>query len=197
MHTHKNTHTTKHYKIININKIIYTPKIYRIAEEKKNAGNDHYKAQNYPTALSCYSDAIAVCPDTASYYGNRSACHMMLGDYKSALEDARRSVQLDPKFEKGFVRIAKCCVALGDVVGAEQAIKSTLEIDVTNKQVAAEIQNCKNLRTHSTTATNCFKQRDYRTAIYHADNALKLAPAGLKFKLLKAECLALLGRIEV
>lgn len=33
--------------------------------------------------------------------------------------------------------------------------------------------------------------------VYHADGALKIASACLKFKLLKAECLALLGRVEV
>lgn len=33
--------------------------------------------------------------------------------------------------------------------------------------------------------------------VFHADGALKLAPACSKFKLLKAECLALLGRVEV
>lgn len=33
--------------------------------------------------------------------------------------------------------------------------------------------------------------------VYHADGALKIAPACLKFKLLKAESLALLGRTEV
>lgn len=33
--------------------------------------------------------------------------------------------------------------------------------------------------------------------VYHADGALKIAPACPKFKLTKAECLALLGRVEV
>lgn len=35
------------------------------------------------------------------------------------------------------------------------------------------------------------------STVYHADSALKVAPACLKFKLLKAESLALLGRTEV
>lgn len=34
-------------------------------------------------------------------------------------------------------------------------------------------------------------------SVYHADGALKIAPACSKFRLLKAECLALLGRVEV
>lgn len=33
--------------------------------------------------------------------------------------------------------------------------------------------------------------------VYHVDSALKISPACLKYKLLKAECLALLGRTEV
>lgn len=169
----------------------------RIAEEKKNAGNDHYKAQNYQTALRCYSDAIAICPETPAYYGNRAACHMMLADYKAALEDSRRAVQIDNTFEKGYMRIAKCCVALGDTVAAEQAIKRILELNAKSTIVSAEIQSCKQLRIHEDTARSCYQSQDFRTAVYHADSALKIAPAGLKFKLLKAECLALLGRITV
>ncbi len=61
-----------------------------------------------------------LCPDCPAFYGNRAACHMMLGQFVQALEDARRSVQLDHSFVKGYVRIAKCCVFLGDVNSARQ-----------------------------------------------------------------------------
>lgn len=37
----------------------------------------------------------------------------MLGQYKQALEDAKRSVALDSSFTKGYVRAAKCLLALG------------------------------------------------------------------------------------
>jgi DnaJ family protein C protein 7 len=47
---------------------------------------------------------------------------MMLGQYVQALEDARTSVQLDHSFVKGYVRVAKCCVALGDVNAAKQVM---------------------------------------------------------------------------
>lgn len=60
-----------------------------------------------------YNEAIKLCPENPSYYGNRSACYMMLGMYKKALDDAQTSVALDPKFTKGYIRIAKCCIALG------------------------------------------------------------------------------------
>jgi DnaJ family protein C protein 7 len=54
----------------------------------------------------------------------RAACHMMLGQFVQALEDARTSVQFDPNFVKGYVRVAKCCVALGELHAARQAIKA-------------------------------------------------------------------------
>ena len=45
---------------------------------------------------------------------------MMLGQFVQALEDARTSVQFDPNFVKGYVRVAKCCVALGELHAARQ-----------------------------------------------------------------------------
>jgi len=167
-----------------------------IAEEKKNAGNENYKAQNYKAALRLYSDAIAICPDTPSYYGNRAACYMMLNDFKSALADSRQSIYLDSKFEKSYIRIVKCCLALGDIVGCEQAIKKLLEIDPKNTAVNIELENCKQLRALEEKAFSSYNQKDYRTALYHSDGCLKYAPTSLKYKLLKAECLVLLGRIE-
>ena len=65
-----------------------------------------------------------LCPGCPAFYGNRAACHMMLGQFVQALEDARTSVQLDPNFVKGYVRVAKCCVALGELQGARQVCHS-------------------------------------------------------------------------
>ena len=62
----------------------------------------------------------ALCPGCPAFYGNRAACHMMLGQFVQALEDARTSVQLEPNFVKGYIRVAKCCVALGEIHAARQ-----------------------------------------------------------------------------
>uniref|UniRef100_A0A1B0DR43 Uncharacterized protein n=1 Tax=Phlebotomus papatasi TaxID=29031 RepID=A0A1B0DR43_PHLPP len=85
-----------------------------LAEKKKDLGNEQYKIKNYSAALKLYSDAISLCPNLPAFFGNRAACHMMLGDYKQALSDARQAIDLDPSFEKGFIRIAKCCLMLGE-----------------------------------------------------------------------------------
>lgn len=87
-----------------------------LAEAKKETGNELYKVKNYRGALPLYTEAIALCPDVPSYYGNRAACYMMLSQFKNALEDARKAVLLDSNFVKGYVRIAKCCVSLGNYI---------------------------------------------------------------------------------
>lgn len=63
-----------------------------------------------------YDEAVKLCPENPAYLGNRSAAYMMLGMYKKALEDAQKAVALDPTFTKGYIRIAKCCVALGKTI---------------------------------------------------------------------------------
>lgn len=47
--------------------------------------------------MSCFLELV---PDQVSYYGNRSACYMMMKRYKDALTDIQKSLQMDPQYEK-------------------------------------------------------------------------------------------------
>ncbi|XP_058125350.1 dnaJ homolog subfamily C member 7 isoform X2 [Anopheles ziemanni] len=167
-----------------------------LAEEKKNAGNEEYKSKRYDDALRLYTEAINLSPDTAAYYGNRSACHMMRGDYRAALNDVKKAISIDEKYEKGYIRMAKCSLVLGDVVGTEQAIRKFLSFDPSNTALRDEITLLKQLRDFNEKAAACYDLKDYRTCLFHCDNAIKIAPASIQNKLLKAECLAMLHRFE-
>lgn len=141
--------------------------LYRLAEKKKNAGNEQYKAQNYQSALHLYGEAIKLCPENAAFYGNRSACLMMMGDYKGALKDSRDAVGIDMKFEKGYDRIIKCCLALGDIINAEQTIRKLVDIGSNNDICKRYEEQCKQLRTLDEKATQCYEKKDYRTTGMH------------------------------
>uniref|UniRef100_A0A1L8E306 Putative dsrna-activated protein kinase inhibitor p58 n=1 Tax=Nyssomyia neivai TaxID=330878 RepID=A0A1L8E306_9DIPT len=167
-----------------------------LAEKKKDLGNEQYKVKNYPGALKLYSDAISLCPNLPAFFGNRAACHMMLGDYKQALSDAKHSVDLDPTFTKGFIRIAKCCLILGDLVATEQAVKALLNIEPKSTALSTEVKNVLQLRELEARGVASYAKKDYRTTVFHMDSALKIASACQRYKLLKAECLALLGRVD-
>jgi tetratricopeptide (TPR) repeat protein len=66
----------------------------RLAEEKKNAGNEEYKIKNYAAALKHYTEAINLSPEHAAYYGNRAATHLMLNDFAAALSKYKNLTSL-------------------------------------------------------------------------------------------------------
>lgn len=165
-----------------------------LADQKKEEGNDLYKQSNYREALQRYSEAINLCPDTPAFYGNRAACYMMLGQFGRALEDAKTSVQLDVSFTKGYIRVAKCCIATGDIASARQALETAARLEPNNSGVTQESNSLGLLQKYQTDAQAAFSIGDYRKALYFLDRALEVATASRSLKLLRAECLAYLGR---
>lgn len=169
----------------------------RLAELKKENGNQLYKIKQYRSAIPFYTEAIELCPDTASYYGNRSACYMMLNNFRSALEDARKAVQLDPTFVKGYVRCLKCAIALGDLTTAENAVKKIKELNMdANANMNAELQSMQILKQYEAEAQTAYDKQDFRKVVYCMDRCLDQAPTCARYKIQKAECLAYLGRYQ-
>jgi DnaJ family protein C protein 7 len=166
-----------------------------MAELKKESGNQLYKTKNYRQAIQLYTDAIELCPDSAAYYGNRSACYMMLHQYKDALEDARKAVALDSNFVKGYIRIAKCCLALGDLSAADNAVSIVRELTPNNSAVLPEVQKLEVVRRFDEEGNKAYQKQDYRNVVFCMDRILDQVPC-TRFKLKKAECLALLGRYQ-
>lgn len=76
------------------------------AEAAKEAGNMQYKAGFYERAISLYGEAISLVPNSATYYLNRSAALLALSKWSQALEDAQRSMELDPTNLKVRVALA-------------------------------------------------------------------------------------------
>ncbi|KAJ4438713.1 hypothetical protein ANN_14660 [Periplaneta americana] len=136
-----------------------------------------------------------LCPDSPAYYGNRSACYMMLHQYKDALEDARKSVALDTSFVKGYIRIAKCSLALGDLTAADNAITTVKELNPGNTSILPEIQKLEVIRRFEEEGNKAYQKQDYRKVVFCMDRILEQVPC-TRFKLKKAECLAFLGRYQ-
>lgn len=121
----------------------------------------------------------------------------MLKNYKSALKDSKLAIQLDQTFEKGYIRIARCNLFMGNITEAEQTITKFLELYPNSKALESEQQNCKYLREIEKLSKISYAKNDYLTCLSHLDDGLKVLPEFLKFKLMKAECLVFLGRFEV
>uniref|UniRef100_A0AAX7U843 J domain-containing protein n=1 Tax=Astatotilapia calliptera TaxID=8154 RepID=A0AAX7U843_ASTCA len=135
-----------------------------------------------------------MCPKNASYYGNRAATLMMLCRYRDALEDCQQAVRLDNTFIKGHLREGKCHLLLGNAMAASRCFQRVLELESDNSQAQQEVKNAESILEYERMAEIGFEKRDFRMVVFCMDRALDSASACHKFKILKAECLALLGR---
>ncbi|CAN0116940.1 unnamed protein product, partial [Ectocarpus sp. 13 AM-2016] len=108
------------------------------AETIKQRGNEHFMAKRYKEAIECYSQAISLSASNHVLHGNRSAAHGGLRAWALAAADARRSVELEPGYTKGFYRLAQALIALDELAEAELAIENGLRADpAANKEMAA------------------------------------------------------------
>lgn len=96
------------------------------AEEYKKKGNDFFKDKKYDDAIKQYNKAIQLNPDNASYYSNRAACWSCKQNHESALADAKRCLERDDTFVKGYCRKGKALCDLGQFDEAEAAYKEGL-----------------------------------------------------------------------
>ncbi|XP_013374742.1 PREDICTED: dnaJ homolog subfamily C member 7 isoform X4 [Chinchilla lanigera] len=166
----------------------------REAESFKEQGNAYYAKKDYNEAYNYYTKAIDTCPKNASYYGNRAATLMMLGRFREALGDAQQSVRLDDGFVRGHLREGKCHLSLGNAMAACRSFQRALELDHKNAQAQQEFNNANAVMEYEKIAETDFEKRDFRKVVFCMDRALEFAPACHRFKILKAECLAMLGR---
>ena len=79
----------------------------RLKEEKRIAGNEEFARRRYKPAAKLYTEAVDVDPYDHTLYANRAACHLALGDWVSAYDDAEECVKLEPTFAKGCVCAAR------------------------------------------------------------------------------------------
>ena len=91
---------------------------------------------------------------------------MMLAQYGWALDDAKMSVQLDQMFTKGYIRVAKCCIATGDIASARQALDTAAGIEPNNSAVMQEKNSLTVLQKHQADAQNSFNSGDYRKVYF-------------------------------
>ncbi|KFW85488.1 DnaJ subfamily C member 7, partial [Phalacrocorax carbo] len=161
----------------------------REAESFKEQGNAYYAKKDYNEAYNYYTKAIDTCPNNASYYGNRAATLMMLGRFREALGDAQQSVRLDDSFVRVLIVRNDCLQSFGEKMRCR-----LLELDHKNTQAQQELKNASTVLEYEKIAEVDFEKRDFRKVVFCMDRALEFAPACHRFKILKAECLALLGR---
>lgn len=74
------------------------------AEECKAAGNEKFKAGDFPNAIKDFDEGLKRDPKNKNLYSNRCAALLKLASPVDALKDAERCIELDPKFAKAYAK---------------------------------------------------------------------------------------------
>ena len=75
-----------------------------IAEAAKAAGNAAFKAGNFDEAIAEFTKAVEADPTNHVLYSNRSGAHAAKADFKAALLDANKCIDLKADWAKGHSR---------------------------------------------------------------------------------------------
>ncbi len=116
------------------------------AEAEKKLGNEAFGKKEYEAAIKHYTEAIKLDGENATFYSNRSACYASLKKWTEALEDALQCVSKDPKFIKGYLRLATAQMELELLDDAEMTLKAALSLDTKNALVGRLIRQLRDKR---------------------------------------------------
>ncbi|XP_068632473.1 stress-induced-phosphoprotein 1 [Battus philenor] len=101
----------------------------------KEKGNAALSSGDFEGAVKFYSDAIKLDPNNHVLYSNRSAAHAKAENYEAALEDANKTVLLNPSWSKGYSRKGSALAYLGRHEEAIAVYEKGLELEPGNQQL--------------------------------------------------------------
>ena len=112
------------------------------------AGLASYAKQDYISAISSFTSAIALDNRKADYYINLAMAYIETGEYQNALTQIEFALQLDPKNQSAYRSKGIICIALNDyenaILSLEQALHladgfvSDMEYDILDYRAVAE-----------------------------------------------------------
>jgi tetratricopeptide (TPR) repeat protein len=112
------------------------------AEKLKDLGNNLYKKAAYAAAVKAYTSAIEINRYNATYYSNRSAAYLTMGEHQNALQDAEMCRRLKPDWTKGCYRLGAARLALGLYEDAAVAAFEGCKLDDKNLELKTLLQTC-------------------------------------------------------
>jgi tetratricopeptide (TPR) repeat protein len=105
------------------------------AETAKGLGNEAFSSKKFDEAITHYTKAIELDPENAVFFSNRSAAYASKQDWAKSVEDAKTCIAKDPKFVKGYYRLAAGQMELQLFDDANATLQSGLATEPDNDQL--------------------------------------------------------------
>eukprot|EP00124_Ichthyophonus_hoferi_P000627 Ihof_evm20s24 gene=Ihof_evmTU20s24 len=118
------------------------PQVVLLAEERKNEGNEKFKAGHYSEAVDLYTQAIELNPHVPAYWGNRAFSYIKTEAYGYALIDANKALEMDKTFTKGYYRRATANFALNKYKESLKDFRTVVKLAPKDKAAQAKYKEC-------------------------------------------------------
>lgn len=112
------------------------------AERLKVLANEAFKANKYSLAIDLYSQAINENEGNAVYWANRAFAHTKLEEYGSAIQDATRAIEIDPKYSKGYYRRGAAYLAMGKFKEALKDLQQVKKLSPNDPDATRKLKEC-------------------------------------------------------
>lgn len=114
--------------------------LHEVVKQSRDMGAQAFKKRDWPNAYQFYNQAVYACdrlkdPDLVKVLGNRSACHLALGNHDLALRDASMCIKLDAGWQKAWYRAGRALYELKKYPEAEASFAEGIQLDKTNEEM--------------------------------------------------------------
>lgn len=111
-------------------------------DDFKAKGNDAFKNKKYEEAITWYTKAIDLDPNSeaaGALYSNRAASYQGLGKYELAAADGDNCIRVRPNWLKGYFRKGAALESLGNLDEAIKAYQQSLQQEPGNEEVQSKL----------------------------------------------------------
>ncbi|XP_071905051.1 serine/threonine-protein phosphatase 5-like isoform X4 [Coffea arabica] len=112
------------------------------AEELKVLANEAFNAHKFAQAIDLYTQAIDLNGDNAVYWANRALAHTKLEEYGSAIIDATKAVEIDPKYSKGYYRRGAAYLAMAKFKEALKDFQQVKKLCPNDPDASKKLKEC-------------------------------------------------------
>lgn len=152
-------------------------------EELKDLGNAEYKKQNYSAAISIYTDAISYNPEQDILYANRALCHKSLGNYRQALTDLDKALNIIPNSVKNLKRKGEVLVICGHIAEAIPYFQKCYNLEPKLYQHTQDLMNANSNLTLLNTLHSSITNEDYIKVEEICSKLITVCPGSKDLKL--------------
>jgi DnaJ family protein C protein 7 len=128
-------------------------------------------------------------PTEAAFYTNRAIAYMKLNNFDAAKRDCQQALNVNPQFGKGYNRLSKCYIGLGDLVAASIALQKSMELDKNNETSKRDKKYLADLKITDTLVNRAISEEKFDKAVTNLNALLKDCTMDVDRVCLKLECL--------